>query len=181
MEEAASVVRVFQPNIIVGLAQTRAYVEAMFRTGRRTPPEHLDEAAASRLRRQATLADQSKRFELMMGEAALRRRLIPQTAMRTQLERLVELSQQPNIDLRIIRFDADERAHQHHDYSVIGDPDLDDEAIVWITTVTRTLRIRGDAEIREYIKHFDTLQAAATEGEPLRAFFNELTTDLPAT
>ncbi|MGH3829778.1 MAG: helix-turn-helix domain-containing protein [Pseudonocardiaceae bacterium] len=181
LEEAASVVRVFQSNIIVGLAQTRAYVEAMFRTGRRTPPEHLDEAVASRLDRQVTLADQSKRFELVMGEAALRRRLIPPGAMRTQLERLVELSQQPNIDLRIIRFDIDERAHQYHGYSVIGDPELDDEAIVWITTVTRTLRIRGEAEIHEYIEHFDRLRAAAAEGEPLRAFLRELITELPET
>ncbi|MGH3825755.1 MAG: helix-turn-helix domain-containing protein [Pseudonocardiaceae bacterium] len=181
LEEAASVVRVFQSNIIVGLAQTRAYVEAMFQTGRRTPPEHLDEAVASRLDRQVTLANQSKRFELVMGEAALRRRLIPPGAMRTQLERLVELSRQPNIDLRIIRFDTGERAHQYHGYSVIGDPDLDDEAIVWITTVTRTLRIRGDSEIREYIEHFGGLRAAATEGEPLRAFLHELITELPET
>jgi Domain of unknown function (DUF5753) len=44
LEEAASVVRVFQSNIVVGLAQIRAYVEAMFQTGCSTPPEHLDEA-----------------------------------------------------------------------------------------------------------------------------------------
>jgi hypothetical protein len=112
-----------------------------------------------------TLTDQSKRFELAMGEAALRRRLITPAAMPTQLERLVELSQPPHLDLRSIRSDADERVHQYHGYSVIGDPDLDD-AIVWITTVTRTLRIRGDAEIREYIEHFDALRAAAAEGEP---------------
>ncbi len=179
LEEAASVVRIFQPDIVVGLAQTRAYVEAMFRTGRRTPPEHLDEAVASRLARQTALADQSGRFELVMGEAALRHKLVRPPAMRTQLERLSELSQQPNVYLGVIRFDADERVHQYHGYSVIGDPDLDDEAIVWITTVTRTLRIRGDAEIREYIEHFNALKAAATEGEPLRVYLRELIAELP--
>jgi transcriptional regulator with XRE-family HTH domain len=179
LEEAASVVRVFQPNIVVGLAQIRAYVEAMFLIGRKTPPENLDDAVASRLARQATLANQSKRFELVMGESALRHRLVRSADMRTQLERLVELSRQSNVHLGIIRFDADERAHQYHGYSVIGDPDLDDEAIVWITTVTRTLRIRGEAEIREYIEHFTALRAAATEGEPLRAFLRELIAELP--
>ena len=94
--------------------------------------------------------------------------------MCVQLEHLVELSQQPNIYLGVIRFDADERVHQYHGYTIIGDPDLDDEAIVWVTTVTRTLRIRGEAEIREYIEHFNALRAAATEGEPLRAFLREL-------
>jgi transcriptional regulator with XRE-family HTH domain len=179
LEEAASIVRVFQSNIIVGLAQTRAYVEAMFQTGRRTPPEHLEEAVASRLARQATLTNRNKHFELVMGEAALRHKLVGARAMRTQLERLVELSQQPNVYLGVIRFDADVRVHQYHGYTVIGDPDLDDEAIVWITTVTRTLRVRGDTEVREYIEHFNALRAAATEGEPLRAFLRELITELP--
>jgi len=181
LEEAASVVRVCQPNIVVGLAQVGSYIEAMFSKGRRTPPEHLDEAIASRLSRQAALINQRKRFEFVMGEAALRHGVVRPPAMRTQLERLVELSRQPNVYLGVIRFDADERVHQYHGYTVIGDPNLDDEAIVWVTTVTRTLRIRGDAEIREYIDHFNALRAAATEGEPLRALLHELIAELPAT
>lgn len=180
LEEAASVVRVFQSNIVVGLAQTRPYIEAMFRIGQRTPPENLDNAVASRLVRQATLADRSKQFELIMGEAALRHQLVRSSDMRTQLERLVALSEQSNIYLGLIRFDADERVHQYHGYSVIGDPDLDNETIVWVTTVTRTLRIRGEAGIREYIEHFNALRAAATEGDPLRAFLHELIAELPA-
>jgi len=175
LEEAASVVRVFNTNVVVGLAQTRAYVEAMFRLGKhKTPSEHFAESVDSRLARQATLADRSKRFELVMGEAAVRRLVIPPADMRVQLERLVELSEQPNIAVGVIRFDAVEREHQYDDYSVIGDPDLDDEAIAGTSTVTRTLRIRAESEVREYIEHFAALRAAATEGEPLRAFLREL-------
>jgi Domain of unknown function (DUF5753) len=174
LEGAASVIRVFQPNIVVGLAQTRSYVEAMFQTGRRTPPEHLDEAVASRLARQATLGDPNKRFELVMGEAALRHELVPPVAMHAQLQGLVGLSPQANIYMGIIRFSANAWVHQYHGYSVIGDPDLDDEVMVWVTTVTRTLRIRREAEIREYIEHFNALRAAATAGEPLRAFLRAL-------
>ncbi|MBV9164268.1 MAG: helix-turn-helix domain-containing protein [Pseudonocardiales bacterium] len=181
LEETASVVRVFNPNVVVGLAQTRAYIEAMFRLGPGALVASLDHAVAARLARQATLTDGRKRFELVMGEAALRRRLIGPAAMRNQLERLVELSRQPNIGLGVIRFDADERVHQHHGYSVIGDPDLDNDAIVWAGTVTRTLRVRGDTEVREYVEHFDGLRAAATEGEPLRAFLRELIAELPET
>jgi hypothetical protein len=153
----------------------------MLRLGGSTPPEHLDNAVTARLRRQATLADRSKQFELVMGEAALRRRLIPAVAMRTQVDRLVTLSQQPNVYLGVIRFDADERVHQYHGFAILGDPDLDDEVIAGAGTVTRRLTIRGEAEIREYIEHFDALRAAATAGEPLRAFLRELIAELPAT
>ncbi len=178
LEQAASVVRVFQPDVVVGLAQTRNYVAAMYRLGQNIPAENLDDAVTARLARQATLADQSKRFELIMGEAALRRRLIPPEPMRAQLERLIELSLRPNIFLGVIRFDAHEIVHQYEGFSVIGDPDLDDEVIAGTSTVTRTLRIRGEAEIREYIEHFTALRAAATEGEPLRALLEQLIAEL---
>lgn len=174
LEEASSIIRVFNCNVVVGLAQTRAYVEAMFRLGGNTPAEQFDDAVAARLARQATLADRRKRFEFVMGETALRRRLIPAVAMRAQLERLVELSEQPNVYLGVIRFDADERVHQYHGFAILGDPDIDTEAIAGAGTVTRRLTIREDAEIREYIEHFGRLRSAAIEGEPLRAFLREL-------
>ena len=177
---AIEVQQVIESEEDVGLAQTRTYIKAMFRLGGSIPAEHRDEAIAARLSRQATLTDRGKRFELVMGEAALHRRLIPAAAMRTQLERLVELSQQPNIYLGVILFDAEEQVHQSHGFAILGDPDLDDEVIAGAGTVTRTLRIRGEAEIREYIEHFNALRAAATTGEPLRAFLHELIAELPA-
>lgn len=179
LEEAASVVRVFNSSVITGLAQIGSYIEAMFRISGSVPAENFGDAVAARLARQTSLADPSRRFEFVLGEAALRRRLISPPAMRTQLRRLMELSRQPNVHLGVIRFDADERVHQYGGYSVIGDPDVDDQAIVWAGTVTRTLRIRGEAEIREYIEHFNALRAAAIEGEPLRAFLQELIAELP--
>jgi hypothetical protein len=179
LEELASVIRVFNANVVVGLAQTHAYIEAMFKLGPGALTKNLDPAVAARLARQATLTDRRKRFEFVMGEAALRRRLIPAVAMRTQLERLIELSRQPNISLGVIQFRTDERVRQHHGYSVIGDPDLDNEAIVWTGTVTRTLRIRGEEEIRQYIEHFNALREAATGDKPLRAFLRELIAELP--
>lgn len=181
LEDAASILRVFSPNVIVGLAQIPPYAEAIFRIGWGGPAENLKDVVAARLARQAVLANKSKRIELVMGEAALRRRLIPPMTMRSQLERLAELSTQPNIRLGVIRFDADEQVHQYHGFAVLGDPDLDDEAIVAAETLTRALIVRRDADVREYVAYFDALQRAVTEGEPLRAFLRELMADLSAT
>ena len=181
LEKASSVLRVFAPSVVVGLAQTHEYAKAVFRLGRGGPAENLEDVVQSRLARQAVLADNSKRFRLVMGEAALRRRLIPAAAMRAQLERLVELAQQPNIRLGVIRFDADERVHQYHGFAILGDPDLDNEAIVTAETLTRALIVRRDDDIRQYVEYFDKLRAAATEGKPFRAFLRELIDELPET
>lgn len=181
LEEAASILRVFAPNVIVGLAQIPPYAEAIFRIGWGGPAENPKDVVAARLARQAVLGDESKRFELVMGEAALHRRLIPRITMCTQLERLVELSRQPNIYLGVIRFDADEQVHQYHGFAVLGDPDLDNEAIVAAETLTRALIVRRDSDVREYVAYFDALRGAATEGEELRVFLRELIADLSAT
>ncbi|PZS38392.1 MAG: hypothetical protein DLM62_13970 [Pseudonocardiales bacterium] len=69
--------------------------------------------------------------------------------------------------------------HQYHGFAILGDPDLDEEAIVTAETLTRALVLRSDTDTREYVEYFDALRAAATEGEPLRVFLRELIAELP--
>ncbi len=175
LEATASAVRVFAQDVVVGLAQTRPYAEAMFRLGRRdvAPPEELDAVVEARLARQELLSDHNRRFELVMGETALRRLLVPPPAMRAQLDRLAQLSTQPNVAVGVIPFDADERVHQYHGFAVIGEPGVDSDAIVLAETVTRALTIRSASEVAEYVDHFAALRTAALEGEQLRSLLQE--------
>lgn len=180
LEAAASVIRVFAPVLVVGLAQTRAYAEAVFRIGRRLdPPEqsHI-EAVEARLSRQAVL-NVDKRFYLLMGEAALRRRLVPPREMRTQLEQLLRLSKRANITLGVIPFDATESVHQYHGFAVIGDTDVDDESVVRVPTLTRSITVREPREVGDYVAHFEALRGAALEGDVLREFLREVIAGLP--
>jgi transcriptional regulator with XRE-family HTH domain len=175
LEANASVVRVFSPDVVVGLAQIRQYAEMMFRMGREVDPaESLDEIVGARLDRQETLNDSSRRFEFVMDETALRRKIIPAPDMRMQIERLIDLSSQANIDIGVITFDATNLTHQYLGFAIIGDPTLDAESIVLAETPTKGLRIRATEEINEYVKHFNALRAAATSGVALRAFLQEV-------
>lgn len=175
LEAAASVVRVFSPDVVVGLAQTRPYAEAMFRLGRRLgPADDLDAAVDARLARQALLTDRNRRFELVMGESALRRLLIPPAAMRAQLDRLADLAAQPNVVIGVIPFRADERVHQYHGFAILGDPETDDESVVLVETLTRAITVRAPTEVGEYVEHFTALRAAAVEGEQLLALLKKL-------
>ncbi|MGH3793538.1 MAG: helix-turn-helix domain-containing protein [Pseudonocardiaceae bacterium] len=180
LEATASVIRVFAMDVIVGLAQTPAYAEAVFRLGRKVgPEENLEEVVQERLARQRVLQDTSKHFSLLMSETALRRHLVPPAAMQAQLARLVDLSTRPHIDLAVIPFDAEERAHQYHGFAILGDPATDDDAIVLAETVTRGLVIRRQDEVGEYIEHFQTLRGAATSGAELRTHLQDLITAQP--
>ncbi|MGH3865705.1 MAG: helix-turn-helix domain-containing protein [Pseudonocardiaceae bacterium] len=174
-EAAASVVRVFSPDVVIGLAQTPAYAEAMFRLGRDVGlAEDVEKVVASRLARQAVLDDERKKFLFVMGETALWRRLISSEQMRTQIQRLRQLATRPNVDLAIIRFVSEEHTHQYHGFAMLGDPDADDEALVLVETVTRGLTIRSTDEVRQYIGHFDALRAGAVDGGELDRFLQEV-------
>jgi transcriptional regulator with XRE-family HTH domain len=180
MESAASVTRVFSMQVVPGLAQTWAYAEVMFRLGREGAPadEPLDQVVRARLARQSVLRDKTKTFYLVMSEMALRRRLIPPAEMREQVERLIELSQRRNIMVGVIPFDANEHVQQYHAFGVLGDPDIDDESIVRVETVTRAIRIRAQEEVAQYIAYFEALRTEALEGDELREFLREVVAGL---
>lgn len=181
MEASASVVRVFSPDVVVGLAQIRPYIDVMFRLGQpvETVEELPEDIIQARMDRAGVLDQSGKRFELLMGEFALRRRLVPPADMRRQIEWLIELSHRPNIALEVIPFNAEEKVHQYNGFSIFGDPDADEEAIVLAETVTRGLTIRSADEIREYIDHFNALRLGAIRSNELREFLLEVIKDLP--
>ncbi len=175
MEQAASVIRVFAPDVIAGLAQIRPYVEKMFKLGRKIElaDEPDEDVVNARLERASVLDRTDKQFFLLMGEFALRRQLIPAAQMRQQIEHLIELSTRPNVAVEVIPFAADEKVHQYNGFAILGDPDVDDEAIVLAETLTRGLSIRSSEEIREYVAHFNALRLGAISGVDLQLFLQE--------
>lgn len=174
-EAAASVVRVFSPDVVVGLAQTAAYATAMFRLGRDVGlVEDVEAVVAARLDRQSVLEDERKKFLFVMGETALWRRLVPAEQMNAQVQRLSTLAKRPNVDLAIIRFLGPEHTHQYHGFAMLGDPDTDDAAIVLTETLTRGLTIRRTDEVRQYVEHFNALRAGAVDGGELDRFLQEV-------
>lgn len=172
MEAAASVVRLFSMDVIPGLAQTGAYAEVMFRFGQHHLPGEDDftEVIAARLARQSVLDDPGKSFKLLCTETALRRNLLDKESMLAQVERLLEVAALPNVEFGVIPFGARARTHVYHAFAVLGDPKLDDSAIVLVETVTRGLTIRAEDEVASYIEHFDELAKEAVTGADLPTF-----------
>ena len=180
LEAGASVIRVFGADVVPGLAQTRAYMRRMFLLGRTdvlTDDDDLDAALDARMARLRVL-DSETRVKLLMSEFALRRHLVPGLVHRDQIQRLIDLSGRPNVHLGVIPFAADEADHQYQGYAILGDPDVDDSAIVVAETLTRELRVRDLEEIAAYIGHYERLDSTAFHGDELRAFLLAVATDV---
>lgn len=181
LEAAASAIWVFSMDVLPGLSQTAQYAEAMFRIGRdrAISDQEAAEAVEARMNRQAALNNRSKRFKLLYSEAALRRSLLTKAAMQAQIDQLIEMASLPNVEMGVIPFSARERTHTYHAFAILGDPRVDDNAMVLAETVTRTLTIRAADEVREYIAHYERLAEGALFGDDLPRLLREVSEEAP--
>ncbi len=181
LEAAASVIWVFSMDVIPGLVQTKRYAEGMIRLDHNPVPseEEIVESAEARLARQAVLNDPAKRFKLLFAETALRRSLLPREDMQAQIARLIEVTRLPNVEIGVIAFATRERTQTFHAFAVLGDPDVDDNAIVLAELLTRGLTIRAPDEVREYIAHYERLAEGALFGDDLLRLLREVSEEAP--
>jgi Domain of unknown function (DUF5753) len=99
-EREAAELRIYQATLIPGLFQLPDYARAIFVAKRIAYPDH--ELARRMERQQILTKDQPPRIWALLDEATLLRPIGGPEVMKAQLARLLELSEQPNIVLRVI-------------------------------------------------------------------------------
>ncbi|MFJ8827102.1 helix-turn-helix domain-containing protein [Streptomyces sp. NPDC102467] len=105
LESAASVHRQFAPLLLPGLLQTEEYMRAVISAyGKELPEDNVDRIVESRLARQDVLEEDAREFSFVLDESLVRRVTGGRGVMRTQLERLAELSGRPHITMQILPF-----------------------------------------------------------------------------
>nr|WP_065487463.1 helix-turn-helix transcriptional regulator [Streptomyces sp. PTY087I2] len=166
--------RAFEATVIPGLLQTPEYARARFAEGirRLKLPNDINEAVAGRARRQEILYRPDKRFHFVLTEAALRFRLCTPDVMIGQLDRLVSLSQLPNVRLGIIDFETQYATSPWHGFWI-----YDNERVL-VETLSAELDLRQPQEIELYGSAFEQLAAVASYGRAARAIINRVIEDL---
>ena len=101
-EAKAHTLRIWQPIIVPGLIQTRAYARELF-AAMGMNDDRVSDYVQSRLSRQEIL-DQADppSVVIVLDEVALHRFIGTPELMREQLEHAIELSKRPNIHLHIL-------------------------------------------------------------------------------
>jgi Domain of unknown function (DUF5753)/Helix-turn-helix domain len=102
----------WQADVIPGLFQTEEYatqLSAAYQTVvPTTPPSVFDRVVQVRMRRQERLThDPVLRLSVVLDEAVLLRRVGDREVMRAQLERLADVADMPNVDLRVMPLDRE--------------------------------------------------------------------------
>jgi Domain of unknown function (DUF5753) len=100
-EEQASIIKVWESNLVPGLFQTPDYARGNLMAG--GVVKNVDAAVEDRLARQAILdREDPPTLLVMLAESLLELPCGGPTVMKAQLARILELSERPNIGVRVV-------------------------------------------------------------------------------
>ncbi|SHK59515.1 Helix-turn-helix domain-containing protein [Nocardiopsis flavescens] len=164
-ESGASMIRTFEALLVPGLLQTPAYAAAILRGGRVLTDEDINRKVAGRMRRQEILTEDGPQVWAIVDEAALRKQVGGPEVMRAQIRHLVEMAEQPNVDIQVIRDNQGSHAAMDGSFMILDFPDPADLPLVYIETATEDLYLEQPEAIQHYVGIFGHICSAAETPE----------------
>ena len=159
LEQAASCIRVYEPQLVPGLLQTEDYARAiMLIRHLHVSAEEVERRIALRMARQEFLTQPgAPGLWVALDEAALRRPLGDWTIQRAQLLHLIEMAQLPNVTLQVVPFEAGGHAAAGGPFTILrfSEPDLPD--IVYLEHLTNAVYLDKKRDTVDYLAIMDNL------------------------
>lgn len=163
LETAASVLRTFELQFVHGLFQTEDYARAVTMLGHKAEADgSVDRRVNLRMKRQDLLTrPDPPRVWSVMDEAALRRPVGGPKVMRSQLRRLIEVSEMTRVTLQVVPFQRGGHAAAGGSFSILRfeEPALPD--VVYIEQLTSALYLEAQNDVDSYMKVMNRLSAEA--------------------
>lgn len=175
LEAEATAARDWEPQVVPGLFQTEAYVRAMMESGQRSTLE-APGGVRSRIevrmaRQQAVLrAESPLAISAVLEESVLLRRFGDHEVMREQLKRLIEVSELPNVELRILPLDADHPINTGA-FCHLKVPEFHD--VVYLEALLGGRLVEDEAIVYRYEVAFDYLETKALDVDDSRRFLEK--------
>ncbi|MEU2181799.1 helix-turn-helix domain-containing protein [Streptomyces thermolilacinus] len=180
LETDAASLRVYEPQIVPGLLQTRSYAQAVI-TGAlpEAPAAEIDKRVNVRTRRQDRINDAEKPLRLwaVIDEAALRRVVGSRELMVAQLEALIEQSHLPHVTVQVLPFEMGAHPGISGHYAILEFPDATDSSVVYIEGVTSDLYLEKPNDVQRYTVMYEHLRAQALGVEQSRRFIARIAKD----
>jgi transcriptional regulator with XRE-family HTH domain len=166
--DRARLFRIYEPQVIPGLLQTRDYAVSVLSTSVNffRVPDDAEDSADARIDRQRVLTHGDRRFHMLLGEQCLHTNVGGIEVMAGQLEHLLGLLRLPRMRLGIIPFDAPYRVPLNNGFWLM------DDALVQFDTYTAELSLIRPDEIELYSRAFERLAALAVYGAEARAMID---------
>ncbi|WP_156727654.1 helix-turn-helix domain-containing protein [Streptomyces apocyni] len=164
---------------VPGLLQTEPYARALFSyMAPELPPSELEPRVEHRMRRRGVIGQPNPiEYKAVIHEAALRIRVSSRSECRTQLARILELSEMDHMTVRVIPFNLDNFAGAGSAMAYVGGP------VPQLDTVVRdaphgTGFIDAEAQLNHFRTLFRKVEAASLDPEQSRDIIQRMAKEL---
>jgi transcriptional regulator with XRE-family HTH domain len=159
LESAAVLIRSYEAQFVPGLLQTEEYMRAVIQGALLDDtPDVAEQRVQLRLTRQNLLdREDAPRLWAVVDEAALRRPVGSREVMRTQLERLIEAADLPNVTLQVLPFAAGAHPAMVGAFSILRFPEPELPDVVYLEHLTNALYLEKREDVEEYLHVIDTI------------------------
>ncbi|MFJ2440596.1 MULTISPECIES: helix-turn-helix domain-containing protein [unclassified Streptomyces] len=179
LEHHASYLRYLQPVTFPGILQTEDYARSLFESVLpKLPTNEVQARLDNRMKRKGILDREAPTdVEVIIHEAALRMRIGGRKIAREQLEYLMEVSERPDIMLRIIPFTNEDFIHLTQTVLYAGGivPQLD---AVHLDNSHDGRMLDAAAELEKYRTLLDFAEQASLEPAESRSFIHHIAREL---
>jgi transcriptional regulator with XRE-family HTH domain len=179
LESAASELATYETILVPGLLQTEDYARAVLRGNPDLSDEEIEQAVQVRMGRQEILTREIDpvRLWVVLDESVLHRPYGGADAMHGQLKHLLQMSQQPGIDIQVLPYEAGPTTAQEggsfmamkFPAAMEGDPGL-----VYLDLLTGGQYVEKPDEIAEYQRAMTRLQALAANQSASRGIIRKV-------
>ncbi|MGH3887587.1 MAG: helix-turn-helix domain-containing protein [Pseudonocardiaceae bacterium] len=158
LEQASSVIRTYQPQLVPGLLQTQEVARAVIQLGHPCGSvDDIDRRIALRMTRQEVITQPgAPRLWAVLDESALWR-LSERSVMRAQIQHLIEMTELSNVTLQVVPIYSRAHAAVGGPFTILrfSEPDLPD--LVYLEQLTSALYLDKIQDVQHYMLIMDRL------------------------
>lgn len=162
LEQASSIIRTYQPQLVPGLLQTREVARAVIQLAYPRPSaDDIERQIALRMTRQEILTQpEAPQLWAVIEEASLWRFNGP-SVIRKQIQHLIKMAERPNITLQVIPIYSGAHAALGGPFTILrfAEPDLPD--IVYLEQLSSALYLDKSEDIQHYREIMDRFSVQA--------------------
>ncbi|NKY61052.1 helix-turn-helix domain-containing protein [Nocardia flavorosea] len=182
LEAAATKILSYQPDLVPGLLQTADYDRALaYEQGPDEDREHLDGRVQLKMQRQKIITRRTQpiMFDVVVGEAALRRTVGGRGVMAAQLRHLADMSTRDNVELAVLPFTAGFPGGISMPPFVVllfgesapGEPV--EPPVVFLEGVVGNMYIEDRDDVEKFLRTYDLIRGRALAGPDIRQALRE--------
>ena len=151
LEQASSIIRTYQPQLVPGLLQTQKVARAVIELGcPRQSADDIDRKVALRMTRQEILVQPDAPLLWAVFEEASLWRLNKDSTMREQIQHLIAMAELPNVSIQVIPIYSGARVGVGGPFTILRFPHVDLPDIVYLEQLTSAVYLDKREDVKLY-------------------------------